>query len=65
MGKVIDGKYIYSMEDCHCGDCLHFKSKTGGCKVDVCCCMDEKLEAVRHFPPDGFAKRGGAAPCRG
>ena len=52
MGKVIDGKYIYSMEDCRRGDCLFFNPKTGGCQVETCCCENEKAEAKRFFPPD-------------
>ena len=57
MGKVIDGKYIYSMEDCRCEFCSHFILKAGGCQITTCCCLEEKQEAVRHFPPDGFDLR--------
>lgn len=65
MGKTIDGKYIYSMEDCRCDDCLHFDRKAGGCQVATCCCMEEKREAVRYFPPDGFDRQRRRRVCRG
>lgn len=65
MGKIIDGKYIYSMEDCRCEDCLHYEAKAGGCRTVTCCCREEKHEAVRHFPPDGLDRQRRRRICRG
>jgi hypothetical protein len=65
MGKVIDGKYIYSMEDCRCEDCLHYEPKAGGCQIPECCCLEEKMEALRYFPPDGYADAKRGVTCRG
>ena len=65
MGKYVDGKYIYSMDDCRCSVCLHVYRKTGLCRLAECCCLDEKREALLHFPPDGYERRKGRAPCLG
>jgi len=65
MGKVINGKYIYSMEDCRCEDCLYVEARTGRCRAKECCCIEEIAEAPLHFPPDGFDRQKRSRVCRG
>jgi len=36
----------YSTEDCSCDYCL-YKTKDG-CSLEICCCADEKAEALRR-----------------
>jgi hypothetical protein len=36
------------MEDMECGACLHYSGKKGGCKLDKCCCEEEKREAIAN-----------------
>ncbi len=65
MGQYIDGRYIYSMDDCRCEDCLHFYRKTKSCRLPECCCLEEKRMAPLFFPPDGYEQKKGGARCRG
>ncbi len=67
MGKYVNGngKYVYSMDDCSCNVCAHYSAKRGGCQLEECCCLEEKQEAQRHFPPDGYERQKRGAPCRG
>jgi hypothetical protein len=65
MGKTIDGKYVYSPDDCACELCLYFDDQDEMCSLAECCCLEEKREALLHFPPDGYERRKGGAPCRG
>lgn len=65
MGKVIDGNYIYSLDDFRCEFCLYQDAKTGRCQSAKCCCAEEIEKAPRHFPPDGLERRKRGAPCRG
>ena len=36
----------YYLEDCECSLCLYYQSKKLGCKLDKCCCGEEKREAA-------------------
>lgn len=65
MGKIVDGNYVYSLDDCRCEFCLHIDTKTGRCRAAECCCVEEIKQAHRHFPPDGFEQQKRGAPCRG
>lgn len=65
MGKIIAGKYIYSLDDCRCEYCLYFQIGAGGCRLAECCCLEEKDRALVHFPPYGFERRKRGTPCRG
>ena len=38
----------YYMEDMECCHCRHFQGKKRGCKLDKCCCEDEKLDAIAN-----------------
>ena len=35
----------YYMEDMKCRYCRYYRGKRG-CKLEMCCCEDEKLEAI-------------------
>ena len=61
----IDGKYIYSLDDCRCEFCLYVDAGTGRCHAAECCCVEEIDQAPQHFPPDGYEQRKRCAPCRG
>ena len=45
-------KFEYHEEDCHCEDCLFFKSRKKGeirsCDRDICCCEDIRAEAIAN-----------------
>jgi hypothetical protein len=65
MGQIFEGKFIYSLNDCRCRYCLHI-SESGACKLPRCCCLEEKREAIKYFPPDGLErKKRGGMPCPG
>ena len=36
----------YYVEDCACLFCLHYGGKRRGCKLNKCCCSEEKHEAA-------------------
>ena len=36
----------YSLSDCACEFCIHYKGKTKPCGQEVCCCAEEKAEAL-------------------
>ena len=36
----------YFLEDCDCQYCKHYQGRKRGCKLDKCCCDEEKLEAI-------------------
>lgn len=36
----------YYLEDADCKHCLYYRGKKRGCKLDSCCCEDEKLDAI-------------------
>ena len=38
----------YYMEDMDCKMCRHYVGKRKGCKLDICFCEDEKLDAIKH-----------------
>lgn len=48
MKNQLSGKFQYSMEDMECQYCLHYKGKRKPCPLDVCCCAEEKQEAMRR-----------------
>ena len=38
----------YYLEDCECALCLHYVGRKRGCKLDKCCCEEEKLDAIKN-----------------
>ena len=51
MGKYT--KYInkwqgYFLEDCECPYCDYYQGKKLGCKLDKCCCIEEKHDAIKN-----------------
>ena len=38
----------YSTADYACEWCLHWRGKKRGCRLEECCCMEERLEAARR-----------------
>jgi len=36
----------YYAEDCECLYCRFYQGRKRGCKLETCCCDDEKLEAI-------------------
>ena len=58
MGLIFEGRFIYSLADCHCRYCLYV-TKRGTCRLKRCCCLEEKLEAEQYSPPYGFERREG------
>ena len=36
----------YYLEDCECIFCKNYQGKRRGCKLDKCCCDNEKLDAI-------------------
>lgn len=45
MGK----KYEYTLDDCQCCYCLHHDQKTQSCRLEVCCCLEEKRAALARL----------------
>ena len=41
-------KFSYYLEDCDCLHCKYYQGRKRGCKLEKCCCEDEKLDAVRN-----------------
>ncbi len=60
-----NAKYRYTVADCACEFCL-FHSEEKGCSQDVCCCAEERRQALEREAKKhrrGQQKRG--APCHG
>jgi len=38
----------YYLDDMECRWCLHYQGRKRGCKLNECCCEDEKREARKH-----------------
>jgi len=38
----------WSVKDCDCKWCLHYRGKKRGCSLDECCCDDIRQEAIRR-----------------
>lgn len=38
----------YTLKDCACEYCLHFAGRKKPCPLEVCCCADEKRQAIEH-----------------
>ena len=38
----------YYLEDCECEHCLNYCSEKKVCKLNKCCCEDEKRDAVAN-----------------
>lgn len=57
----------FTAEDCNCIFCLHFGGKERPCLLDGCCCMEERMEALKRelAANNGCTVREEAAPCRG
>lgn len=65
MAKTQDTRIInrfkgYTVADCDCKLCLYYGGKKRGCKLDECCCADDKREAYER---EGFVDT--VTPCRG
>ena len=57
MGKTINGKYIYSIEDCRCEFCLYFYGNPKKCQINICCCLAEKEAALARIQIDNEEAR--------
>jgi len=44
----VANKFQYHMEDMDCFYCLHYGGKKRGCKLEKCCCEEEKRYAIAH-----------------
>ena len=57
----------WSVADCSCEFCVHFRGKKRSCPLDVCCVEDIRQEAVRReqAAAGGATARLEAVPCRG
>jgi hypothetical protein len=44
--RILD-KFAYYAEDCSCEYCKYYRGKKG-CSRAVCCCEDERRDAVVH-----------------
>jgi hypothetical protein len=38
----------YYLEDCDCAVCQNYLSRKKGCKLDKCCCEEEKRDALAN-----------------
>lgn len=38
----------YATADCSCELCVHYAGKSFPCPLDVCCCAEEREEALRR-----------------
>ena len=46
--RIYDKFECYSLGDCACEFCIHYKGKSTPCDQEVCCCASEKAEALRQ-----------------
>jgi len=44
--RIVDKFVGYSVEDCSCELCVHYAGHGESCPLEVCCCADEKVEAL-------------------
>jgi len=44
--RIYDKIEGYSLEDCACEFCIHYKGKSKPCGQEICCCAEEKAEAL-------------------
>lgn len=44
--RVVNRFKGYSVEDCECKYCLYFAGKGKSCPLKVCCCKEERAEAL-------------------
>ncbi len=38
----------YYAEDCSCVYCMYYRGKKRGCKLEKCCCEEEKRDAIAN-----------------
>jgi hypothetical protein len=57
----------WSVDDCRCEFCIHYRSKRQPCPLEVCCVEDIRQEALRReqAAADGATAREEAVSCRG
>lgn len=48
LSKHTDQWEGYYLEDCDCAVCVYNQGKRKGCKLDKCCCEEEKLDAIAN-----------------
>ena len=46
--RVYDKFQGYTLADCACDACLHYPGKNKPCPLEVCCCAEEKAEAIKR-----------------
>lgn len=46
--RIIDKFEHWSVVDCACELCIHFAGDSEPCPLTVCCCAEEKAEALRR-----------------
>jgi hypothetical protein len=55
----------WSVADCGCEFCVHYRGSKVPCPLNVCCCEDIRQEALRReqAAASGAAVREKATPC--
>lgn len=38
----------YTLEDCACNLCLHYAGRYKPCPLEVCCCAEERQQAIEN-----------------
>ena len=46
--RIVDKFEHWSLKDCACEACLYFPGKGKPCPRQICCCAEEKAEALRR-----------------
>ena len=46
--RVVNRFKGYSVEDCSCKYCLYYAGKGKPCPLAVCCCKEERAEAIKR-----------------
>ena len=55
----------WSVDDCSCIYCLHYPGKNKPCPLEICCCIEEREEALRRErTASDAATRKEAESCR-
>jgi len=57
----------YTVADCRCEHCLFYAGKKRPCPLDICCCKEERQEALqrKQGAVSGTTAREKAVPCLG
>ena len=44
--KIVQKFKGYYLDDCECQYCKNYQGRKRGCRLDKCCCDEEKLAAI-------------------